>query len=520
MKELETQKRQLIEEEGYYASKTHELSMDRTKTKEVQDGALKQMLRVRKLRGKLQLDGCEETKTLFQKAIEDGDMIVVRLLVAVTAISNAEWIPLITASSRGDIGTVKELLSAGAAADGTDIIFGRTALSWASAGGHMPVVQLLLNKAVDVNSQDNDGWTPMHWASERGHEDVVRLLLDRGAQIGYRKTLRGHCQSISTLVFSPGSKFIATGSHKGVIEIWDTATGQCQQTLQHPDLTIPPLRSGMPPQAMVDRGNIVCSIIFTHDSELVISGSSNSSIAIWSRETGDCQRILQAHTNYVQTLASSHDSKLLASGSSDNTIKLWESATGTGQRTLQGHDDCVFRVLFSHDSKLIASGGFDGHVKIWNSETGECLRTLRGWREQEVFTLAFSHDSRRIALGLNNDTIKIWDVTTGQIEVQMICYDDKIDLVAFSPDSKLVVSRSSKNALYVWDSTTGKCLRKIQGPDSSPGKMAWSKDLKFIASSSSDRGTRRMETVRLWDNFVLSSVVCPSRKLHVVERGE
>ncbi|KAJ4857788.1 ankyrin repeats (3 copies) domain-containing protein [Trichoderma breve] len=228
MKGLEKRQKQLVEEEDHLVPKKHELLMGRTKARDIQDGALKQMLRVRKLCRKLPLDGCEETKTLFREAVEGGGMAVVRLLVAVTAINNGEWLPLITASSRGDIRTVRKLLSAGAAADGMDSIFGRTALSWASAGGNKAVVQLLLNKSADVNSQDNDGWTPMHWASERGHEDVVRLLLDRGAQIGYRKTLRGHCQSISTLVFSPGSEFIATGSHEGVIEIWDTATGECQ----------------------------------------------------------------------------------------------------------------------------------------------------------------------------------------------------------------------------------------------------------------------------------------------------
>lgn len=127
--------------------------------------------------------------------------------------------------------------------------------------------------------------------------------------------------------------------------------------------------------------------------------------------------------------------------------------------------------------------------------------------------MAFSHDSTRIVSGLNNSIIKIWDVTTGRCPLQTICHDDDIHMVAFSPDSKLVVSRSKKNAIYVWDSTTGKCLRKLQSPGIPPGTMAWSKDLKFIASSSYDKSTIGVVTVNLWDDFVLSSVVCSSRKL-------
>ncbi|KAF3067658.1 hypothetical protein CFAM422_008450 [Trichoderma lentiforme] len=488
LEELEARQRQLIEEEGHCVSKRDKLWTDQTKAKDNRNDILKRMLQLKHMHNKLELDKCDEAKTMFREAVEDGDAVVVKLLVATAAMNEYEWIPFITASSRGDVDTVKKLLLVGTEADSKDIVFGRTALSWASAGGHTAVVQLLFNThvAVDVNSQDNDGWN-------------VGLLREG--------------MKMLALTFSLDAKFLATGSYEGVIEIWDTATGQCQQTLQHPDVKISPLRREMPLQAVVVRRNVVCSITFTHDSALVISGSSNSSIGVWSRETGDCQRILQDHTSFIQTLALSHDSRLMVSGSNDETIKIWETATGTCQRTLQGHERCVYRVVFSHDSKLIASGAFDGDVKIWDSVTGECLQTLRGRREEEVFTLAFSHDSTRIVSGLNNNIIKIWDVTTGRCPLQTICHDDDVHMVAFSPDSKLVVSRSKKNAIYVWDSTTGKCLKKIQGPDASHDKMAWSKDLKFIASSSYDKGTRGVVTVKLWDDFVLSSVVCPSRKL-------
>ncbi|KKP02371.1 hypothetical protein THAR02_05523 [Trichoderma harzianum] len=513
LKELESRQRQLIGAESQYVAKRHEMWTDQTTAKDAQNDIHTKMLQLKHMHGKFEFDKCGEAKTMFREAVEDGDVAVVKVLVDTAAMDEHDWIPLIAASSRGDVDTVKRLLLAGTEADGKDIVFGRTALNWASAGGHKDIVQLLLDTGVDVNSEDIDGWASLHWASERGHEDVVRLLLDRGAEIGCRKTLLGHCKSVSALAFSPDAKVLAIGSHEGVIEIWDTTTGHYQQIMHHPNRTITPLRPGMPPQAMVDRGNIICSIVFTHDSGLVISGSSNSSIAVWNRETGDCQRILQGHTNYVQTLALSHDSKLLVSGSSDETIKIWETATGTCKATLQGHGKCVYRVIFSHGSKLIASGAFDGHVKIWDSVTGECLQTLRGWQEEEVFTLAFSHDSTRIVTGLNNNIIKIWDITTGRRPLQIMCHDDDVNMVAFSPDSMVVVSRSNKNAIYVWDSATGKCLRKLQGPDTCPGKMAWSKDLRLIASSSNDKDAGRIEIVKLWDDFVLSSLVCPSRKL-------
>ncbi|KAK2760349.1 hypothetical protein FQN54_002418 [Arachnomyces sp. PD_36] len=56
----------------------------------------------------------------------------------------------------------------------------RTALSWASKGGHENVVKLLLNQAdVDADPKDTYGFTPLSLASWGGHERVVKLLLDR-----------------------------------------------------------------------------------------------------------------------------------------------------------------------------------------------------------------------------------------------------------------------------------------------------------------------------------------------------
>ncbi|UKZ81834.1 hypothetical protein TrVFT333_009610 [Trichoderma virens FT-333] len=504
IKELETRRRQLIEEESQCVSKRHKLWVEQAKAKETQDDIFKKMAQVQKLQDKLQLDESEEAKTLFREAIEDGDAAVVKLLVAATT-SGDEWIPWITASSRGDLKAVRQLFWAGVKTDCKDIRFGRTALSWASAGGHKAIVQLLLDARVDVNSTDNDGWTSLHWASEKGHEDVVRLLLDRGAKIGYQKTLPGHGSYILALAFSPDSKLLASGSREDTIRIWNTATGQCQQILQSGQQT-------SPIDQIMGKGDYTRSIVFTHDSKLLVAGSAEGPIRIWDITTGYCQRILPGHTWTVQSLALSHDSTLMVSGSNDKTIRVWDCATGICQRTMDGHNNCVFRVAISHDSKLIASGAGDGHVKIWNSATGECLQTLRGWREQEVFALAFSHDSKRIASGLNNDLIKIWDITTGQCQLKMRCRDDDVKFVAFSPDSKLVVSTSRGNTIYVWDSSTGKCLRKLQGPIIDYCELALSQDFKFIASGARDKRERMLRpisTVKLWDNFVLRCVVCP-----------
>jgi WD40 repeat protein len=72
----------------------------------------------------------------------------------------------------------------------------------------------------------------------------------------------------------------------------------------------------------------------------------------------------------------SHDSNLVASGSDDNTVRIWRVATGECEQVLEGHADWVNSVAFSHDSKLVASGSFDKTIRVWNMSTHVCEHVI------------------------------------------------------------------------------------------------------------------------------------------------
>lgn len=56
-----------------------------------------------------------------------------------------------------------------------------TLLHHAAQHGHLDVVNLLLDRGFDVNTQEEgDHTTALHWAAAAGHVDVVRRLLDAG----------------------------------------------------------------------------------------------------------------------------------------------------------------------------------------------------------------------------------------------------------------------------------------------------------------------------------------------------
>jgi len=64
---------------------------------------------------------------------------------------------------------------------------GETALMKASAGGHMEIVKLLLEKGADVNIKSNDGSTVLTLAKKDGKKEIVDILEKAGANPGANK---------------------------------------------------------------------------------------------------------------------------------------------------------------------------------------------------------------------------------------------------------------------------------------------------------------------------------------------
>ncbi|KAK8062860.1 ankyrin repeat-containing domain protein [Apiospora hydei] len=91
------------------------------------------------------------------------------------------------ASSNGRVAVVKLLLDRGASIQAEDNN-GARALMYASVGGHIPVMEMLLDRYwwTDINAQDNDGWTALIYGAWKGRIAVVELLLDRGAGMDVR----------------------------------------------------------------------------------------------------------------------------------------------------------------------------------------------------------------------------------------------------------------------------------------------------------------------------------------------
>ena len=72
---------------------------------------------------------------------------------------------------------------------------------------------------------------------------------------------------------------------------------------------------------------------------------------------------------------------LILSGSFDKTIKLWSTESGLNIKTFIGHTNLVRSVCFSPNylqDILILSGSNDGTIKLWSLDSEIPMKTIIG----------------------------------------------------------------------------------------------------------------------------------------------
>ena len=185
--------------------------------------------------------------------------------------------------------------------------------------------------------------------------------------------------------------------------------------------------------------NAICT---SPKSTLFASASQDRNVKIWSTEEGEIQGILRGHRRGVWSVSfapkdypslsgengpTSSSRGLVLTGSGDKTIKIWSLNDYSCIRTLEGHTNSVLKVLWlplsnssaptSTNSKAtppqIASAGGDGLVKIWDATTGEVAATLDNHTDR-IWALAVDPDTRMLVSGGGDSVVTFWKDTSSE----------------------------------------------------------------------------------------------------------
>ncbi|KAH6892281.1 WD40-repeat-containing domain protein [Thelonectria olida] len=186
-----------------------------------------------------------------------------------------------------------------------------------------------------------------------------------------------------------------------------------------------------------------------HSNQLFASASQDKTVKIWSVEEGEVQGILRGHKRGVWSVQFSpaqmpaiqgEDGPItgkgvVLTGSGDKTIKLWSLSDYTCVKTFEGHSNSVLKLAWlnmplekdqSKKRVQFTSAGGDGLVKVWDVNTGETEATLDN-HEDRVWAVAVHPDNNTIVSGSGDSTVTFWKDTSS--ETQAAASKAALDLI-------------------------------------------------------------------------------------------
>jgi WD40 repeat protein len=234
------------------------------------------------------------------------------------------------------------------------------------------------------------------------------------------------------------------------------------------------------------------SVVFSPDGKSIASGAADDSVRLWNAADREPLRSFEGHTAWVTKVVFTPDGKSLISASADKTLRLWDVATGKEIRRFAGHTDLIHSVVCSPDGRAAASAGSDGTVRIWDLATGKEIGQLRGF-EGAVYSVAYSPDGKTLATGSSDLLVRTWDAASGMLIREFAGHEHYVLSVAYSPDGKTLASASGDATIRFWDAALGKEVRQCRGYRGVVHTLAFSPDGRTLAGASWDGTTRLWE---------------------------
>ena len=139
------------------------------------------------------------------------------------------------------------------------------------------------------------------------------------------------------------------------------------------------------------------------------SNRREGTIGIWNTTSGECDRLLEGHENWVLKFSITSDGKQLASSCVNRTTRIWDVATGETTTLIAPENlASASHLEFDDANKVITLGHQDGWVTSWQVNDGSALDRWQAFGDA-ISGLAVTADGRLLATSRSNARLKIRD---------------------------------------------------------------------------------------------------------------
>jgi eukaryotic-like serine/threonine-protein kinase len=283
----------------------------------------------------------------------------------------------------------------------------------------------------------------------RGREQQVRAIDLRDGKEVWMATASEQQNRVTALAFSPDGKTLASaaGYAESDIRLWDIASGKEIGRLE-------------------GHGSYVSSLVFWPDGKKLASSSADQTIRIWDVASRKCLDVLRGHRQEVWRLALLPDDKTLVSGCKDGTVCFWDTSVSHPHESPITLPEPMTDFRFAPDSQSVVTSDLHGRVTRWGGRDFQQAETLFeiGTNRYPGYDL-LSSDGRLLAITTINNVLQVWDLSRQRLWREFSSPAGRILAQSFSDeDNKLLALSDDDKLLHEWDLNSGREIHSWRVP--------------------------------------------------------
>lgn len=306
-----------------------------------------------------------------------------------------------------------------------------------------------------------------------------QMFFEAATSTQIRWRITEHSSTVHDVDYSPDGQKAVTVSWDGRAIIWNIATGEPLQMMQH------------------DGGRLV-GVSFHPSGDLVaITTWDDSMLMFWNLITDELVEV-SLDSGWINTPTFIADGNRIIVASQHGSIYIVDVSTKEMIQTIEWQDAPLLSVSVSPDETVIAATNIESEIKLWDIETGEILQTLRHVSDTDntiwIFRSQFLADGEHILTGGGDSIMHLWHWQSGEI-VRTYEQQGHVQDITLSPDERLVATGDNQGRFYLWDVETGRLVDTEVFHTQRIRNLEYSSDGTTVLTASNDR------TSVLWDIY-------------------
>jgi WD40 repeat protein len=305
-------------------------------------------------------------------------------------------------------------------------------------------------------------------------------------------TLHGHLNEVLAIAFSRDGRQIVSGARGGGVKLWPTRPQPKDEEF-----------AGARVPLTFSTNSAILAALSRQNSVLFLDLSTDAIVDEFPLEAprfmggvaiggpGPGGPVFRGRLSMLAAVSA--DLKTIATPQFDGSVKLLNTST-RATNFLRGSGQPISAFALSPDGRTIVTGGWEGGLRWWDVRQGTNTAF-----ESEGERALFSGDSRTLALFNRGGIIELWNVATRSLRTNLLVEPPPSaggasgTAASFSPDGKSLAVACQDDAIRVWDVATAALIGTLTGHKQSIYTVAFAPDGTTIASASDD------STLKFWN---------------------